>query len=356
MAENIFRKLQERLDKYSLGFPATESGIELEILKELFTEEDAAMFLELTPQLESPESVAQRVNRPVNEVAEQLEDMSQRGLLFRLRRGGSCKYGAIAFVHGLMEFQVARLGHRLAEMMEQYHDEKFHTNMTEGADAFLRVVPVQQSVDATHNIASYEDACEILRKREPIVIAECICRKAKRLLDQGCDKPLEACFMFGAMGQYYLEHGMGRQVDVDEAIEILTKAQEAGLVTQPATSQNPGGMCTCCGDCCGVLTSLNKHPKPAEAVFSNHYAEVDQDACVGCEICLERCQMGALEMNDGGSAEINLDRCIGCGLCVTTCQEEAIRLIPKPEGKHRTPPANTLEQMMYMAQKRGIQF
>jgi ferredoxin len=66
--------------------------------------------------------------------------------------------------------------------------------------------------------------------------------------------------------------------------------------------------------------------------------------------------MGALEMNDDGSAEIDLDRCIGCGLCVTTCQEEAIQLIPKPEGKRRTPPANTLEQMMYMAKKRGIEF
>ena len=147
MAEKIFRRLQERLDKYSLGFPATESGIELEILQELFSEEDAAMFLELTPQLESPESVAERLDRPVNEVAEQLEDMSQRGLLFRLCRGDSCKYGAIAFVHGLMEFQVARLGQRLAEMMEQYvlafsvkkPDETIsHTNCSAGERKIIK--------------------------------------------------------------------------------------------------------------------------------------------------------------------------------------------------------------------------
>ena len=66
--------------------------------------------------------------------------------------------------------------------------------------------------------------------------------------------------------------------------------------------------------------------------------------------------MGALKMNDDELVEIDLDRCIGCGLCVTTCSEEAMQLIPKPEAKHRTPPANTLEQMMFMAQKRGIQF
>jgi ferredoxin len=158
------------------------------------------------------------------------------------------------------------------------------------------------------------------------------------------------------MGQYYLDHDMGRQVDSHEAIRILTEAQEAGLVTQPATSQNPGGMCNCCGDCCGVLIALNRHPKPAEVVFSNHYAEADHDACTGCEACLERCQMGALKMNDDDLVKIDLDRCIGCGLCVTICPTEAMQLVPKPKDRYRTPPANTFEQMMFMAKKRGIHF
>jgi Fe-S-cluster-containing dehydrogenase component len=65
--------------------------------------------------------------------------------------------------------------------------------------------------------------------------------------------------------------------------------------------------------------------------------------------------MDALEMNDDGVVEINLARCIGCGLCVTACPEEALRLVLKPEAERRTPPATTLEQMMYMARKRGIE-
>lgn len=355
MTEDIFRELQERLDTYSLGFPATESGVEIQILKGLFTEEDAAMFLELTPRLESAESVAERIERPADEVAAQLEDMSGRGLLFRLSRDDSRRYGAIPFVHGIFEFQVSRLGREFSEMMDQYFEEKFGGAMVESAEAFLRTVPVQRSIDSEQNIASYEDACEILRNTRKIVVAECICRKQKIVVDKGCEKPLEACFLFGSMGQYYVDHDMGRRIDSDEAIRILTQAQEAGLVTQPATAQNPGGMCNCCGDCCGVLRSLNNHPKPAEVVFSNHQATVDSDACTGCEACLERCQMGALKMNDD-VIEVNLDRCIGCGLCVTTCPAEAMRLIPKPEKDQRIPPANTLEQMMYMAEKRGMTF
>jgi Fe-S-cluster-containing hydrogenase component 2 len=64
--------------------------------------------------------------------------------------------------------------------------------------------------------------------------------------------------------------------------------------------------------------------------------------------------MNALSMNDDGLATVNRDRCIGCGLCVTTCPTEAIKLVSKSDMELRTPPANMAEQMMRMAQKRGI--
>jgi len=356
MSDNIFRKLQQRLDTYSLGFPATDSGIELDILRYLFDEQDAAMFLAITRMLETPKSVAQRLDRPADEVAAHLEDMARRGLVFRLDKKGSVRYGAIPFVHGLFEFQITRLDVEFAQLVEQYMHEGFEDTMVQGADYFLRTIPVQESIDVTHNVASYEDAIEILNSKGLIVVTDCICRKHRSVIDQGCGKPLEACFMFGSMAQYYLDHDMGRQVTFEQATEIMTKAQEAGLVTQPATAQNPTGMCNCCGDCCAVLWSLNKQPKPAEMVFSNHYAVIDADECTGCEICIERCQMSALSLGENDVVMVNLDRCIGCGLCVVTCPTEAARMMPKPKNEWRTPPANTFEQMMSMAQKRGIPF
>ncbi len=355
MAEDIFRALQKKLDTYSLGFPATDICVELEILRKLFTEEDAALFLELSPILESPDSIAPRTGRSVAVVAAQLEDMAKRGLLFRLQRDDSVSYAAIPFVHGLFEFQVKRLDRDMAELVDQYSRMDFREAIVKGADYFFRTIPVEHSIDVTQNIAAYDDACEILRNTKKIIVTDCICRKQKGLIGKGCGKPLEVCFMFGSMGQYYLDNNMGREIDVDEAIRIVTKAQEAGLITQPATSQNPAGMCNCCGDCCGILAALNTLSNPAEYVFSNHFAVIDQEACSGCEVCIDRCQMGAVKMNDDDVAQINLDRCIGCGLCVTTCPTEALRLVSKPEEKRRTPPANSVEQVMSMAEKRGIQ-
>jgi len=354
MSENIYRQLQQRLDTYSMGFPATASGIELKILEYLFTEDDARTFLSLSHRLASAASIASNLNRPPEAVAAQLEDMADRGLLFRLKKADGATYAAIPFVHGLFEFQVGNLKRDLAEMVEQYSEEAFDRAIQTGAEYFLRTVPVNRSVHVNHQVAAYDDAVEILRSKSGIVVADCICRKRAEIVGDGCGKPMEACFMFGSMGQYYLDRGMGRKISLDEAVSILDRCREDGLVTQPATAQNPGGMCNCCGDCCGVLKALNKLPKPAEMVFSNHMAVVESDDCTGCETCLERCQMNALRMNANEVAEVNEDRCIGCGLCVTTCATEALRLVPKPGAKHHVPPATTAEQMRLMAQKRGL--
>jgi Na+-translocating ferredoxin:NAD+ oxidoreductase subunit B len=354
MPEDIFRKLQQRLDLYSLGFPATESGIEITILKKLFSQKDAVMFLNMSPRLEDPKSVALQLEHPVEEVASHLEDMAKRGLLFRLRKDSSVKYGAIPFMHGLVEFQVKRFDQELRSLFEQYLDERFNKAIAEVDGLFIRTVPIEKSVVPEHHVAAFDDAVEILKKNDTIVVAECLCRKRKRVTGEGCDKPIENCFMFGSMGRFYVENNMGRQVGLEEALEILRKSQEAGLVTQPGTAQNPAGMCNCCGDCCVVLGAVKKFSKPAMIVFSNYQAAIKEEECTGCEICLERCQMEAITMTKDGAALVDLDRCIGCGLCVTTCPSEAIALIPKPDKGRRIPPATSSEQMMQIAKNRGV--
>jgi len=354
MEKDVFRRLQAQLDQYSMGYPATDSGVEIEILKAMFTEEEAAMFTALTGELETPEAVARRIKRPAAETAALLADMARKGLVFSRKQGETVEYSAIPFVHGLLEFRMNRTDKDTVILIGKYFKDKFGPTLADHSAAFLRTVPVQQAVPVGHNVAGYDAAQAILKNQALIVVTDCACRKQMTMFDRGCGKPLEVCFMFGPMGRYYLDHGLGRRVDLDEALDILAKSQEAGLVSQPASAQNPFAMCNCCGDCCGVLRALNKHPRPASVVFSNYQARVDQDQCSGCEICLDRCQMGAVTMGGEGRAGIDQDRCIGCGLCVTTCPEEAIRLVPKPEELQRRPPADTREQMVRLAQRRGL--
>ena len=44
---DIYEKLRERLDMFPQGFPKTKSGVELKILKELFSPEEAEIMMSL---------------------------------------------------------------------------------------------------------------------------------------------------------------------------------------------------------------------------------------------------------------------------------------------------------------------
>jgi len=350
--QEIYEKLRARLDDLATGYPATESRVEIRLLKRLFTEEEAELYLQLSPFLEKPKAVALRLNRDVDELEPILERMAQKGLLFRKRKGDLVRYSAVPYVVGIFEHQLGRMDEAFARDHEEYFRTAFGQTIQSFKTPVLRTIPINRQLVADYPVAPYEDVLQIIESQKKIAVAPCVCRSTTKLAGNECDKPVENCFSFGSHAEYYVENGMGRFISIDEAKKIVKKNEEAGLVMQPFNSQKIGGMCSCCGDCCGVLRSLKLHPNPAEMVQSNYFARVDEAECTGCETCLERCQMDAIEVT-GGLAAIDLARCIGCGLCVTTCPGEAIALIKKSEDKLYEPPKSGAETYMRIMQERG---
>ena len=51
---------------------------------------------------------------------------------------------------------------------------------------------------------------------------------------------------------------------------------------------------------------------------------VDEDTCVGCGICVEKCPANAISMEQE-KAKINMDKCIHCGICHKICPKEAVK-------------------------------
>ncbi len=349
---DIYEMLRARLDDLATGYPATESKVEIRLLKRLFTEEEAELYLQLSPFLEKPKDVAKRLNRDVEELAPILERMAQKGHLFRKRKGDRVRYSAVPYVVGIYEFQLGRMDKEFARDHEEYFDTAFGKTIQSFKTPVMRTIPINRQLVADYPVAPFEDVLKIIESQKKIAIAPCVCRTTKKLTGEECDKPVENCFSFGSHAEYYVENKMGRYITIDEAKEIVKKNEEAGLVMQPFNSQKIGGMCSCCGDCCGVLRSLKMNPNPAKMVQSNYFAQVDDEECTGCETCLERCQMEAIDVVDG-IAEINRVRCIGCGLCVTTCPVDAIELIKKPEEELYEPPRSGAETYMKIMQERG---
>jgi len=349
---DIYKQLRARLDDYSTGFPETESGIELSILKQIFTGDEAELFLKLTQMPETPEKIAGRTGDDPGELAERLEAMAKKGQLFRLRKGDEVRYSAIPYVIGIFEFQLNRMDEALAKDMERYYEEAFGKTVQSHGTPIMRSIPINRQVQTKLPVAPYEDVMGIIDQQDFIAIAECICRKTAKLAGKGCHYPMETCFLFGSHGRFYVENNMGREITKDEAKKIAKDNDKAGLVMQPFNSTRVGGMCSCCGCCCGIMRSIKMQPVPADAVLSNYYAELDAGPCTGCGVCVDRCQMDAITMKDGLPA-IELKRCIGCGLCVTGCDTGAMKLIKKTDEDIYTPPGSGVETYMRIAKARG---
>jgi len=172
--------------------------------------------------------------QPVN-----LKYMAKRGLLFRLRKGETVKYGAVPFIVGMYEFQVKRLDSELEDLMEQYFDQRLNQSIAGVDGLLLRTVPVEKSIVPEHHVAAFDDAVAIIKNKDIIAVGECICRKGRKIVGKGCDKPIEACFSFGSIARFYIENNMGRQVDVEEAVDILRKAQDSGACNSDQYGAEP---------------------------------------------------------------------------------------------------------------------
>lgn len=349
---DVYKRLATHLDRLPAGFPATESGVELRILKRLFTPEEAEIALGLTMMPEPAESIAARLGRDPSQLAPELERMSRKGLIFRARRGGQLQYMAAQFVIGIWEYHVNDLNEELIRDVNEYIPHLMKKAWLGQDTKQLRVIPVSQSVSAEMAVMPYEQAEAIIRRQSKIVVSPCICRREHEMVGKGCGKPMEVCLSFGAGAYFYEENGLGRAISQDEAVDLLKVGLDAGLVLQPGNAQKPANICMCCGCCCQILKNLNAMEQPARAVASNYFAAVDPENCTACGSCEERCQMQAIAIED--SARIDLERCIGCGLCVTACDFDALRLEMKPEEDRYVPPVNLFETYLNMARERGL--
>jgi electron transport complex protein RnfB len=354
---DIYEELRERLDMFPQGFPRTESGVEIEILRELFSPDEARVMLFLRPSPEPASAVAERMDRDPQELEKQLYEMSRRGLILRFRVSEEeSLYFLAPWVVGIWEFQVKNLNSENIRLYEQYHNEAMVPERRRSKTAGFRVIPIEEEVRDDSEVETYEKVSEIIESSSRFAVADCICRKEAEMFGRACDRLMEACMMFDMAADYYIENGFGREITREEARGILEKAEEDGLVHH---SSNHLGkkifICNCCGCCCKALGHITKHHNPDAIARSNYYAVVDQDECNACEVCVDRCQVDAIQMEDDVAA-VDRSSCIGCGLCVSTCPTEGISLVRKTPDETSPIFADEAELMQSLARDKGKEF
>jgi hypothetical protein len=338
----IYYKLAAYLDKMPAGFPATKSGVEIRILRRFFDPDEAAFALHVTLIPEEARVIARRAKITRGEAELRLETMAKKGLIYSMESDGKpTTYMSNQLVIGIWEYHVNDLDLELINDMNEY----IPTLMQEAWKVpQLRTIPVDKSITPPMEISTYENAEELIMHQKNIAVAPCICRREKSLVGEGCQAPEDVCLVFGSAADYYQRNGLGRIIDHQEALDILKKADEAGLVIQPSNAQKVANICFCCGCCCAVLRTIKKYPKPAELISSPFYVVPDPESCDGCGICIT--------IEDDQSA-VNRDRCIGCGLCVTTCPTDSLHLVRKPDKELPSVPKNNIEKYIQLGRSRG---
>jgi hypothetical protein len=227
----VYEKLQERLDMFPQGFPKTKSGVELEILKRLFKPKEAEIMLTLKPMPEKLSDIAQRTGKDEKKLGEMLYDMSKRGLLMRWQAPNKdMYYFMMPWAIGIFEFQLNNLTRENIELFEKYYEEGMVPSWKNRKTGMVRVIPVQKEIEGRTEIQPYEKVSQIIESHTRFAVADCICRKEKRMVGEGCNKLLEACMSFGPAADFYIENGIGREITKEEAKQILQKAEESGLI------------------------------------------------------------------------------------------------------------------------------
>jgi ferredoxin len=323
--------------------PASESGVEIEILKQLITPEEAEIACHLSGDPEDVSTIAERAGMESEKIRPLLDAMAKKGVIFKVF-GETPLYALVPMVPGVYELQVGTLTPQMAVLWETYFEEKLGQSFLTNETPLVRVVPVNQAVTTDLNILTYEEVEKILDQASAITLTDCLCRTKKKMLGQGCDGPIkDICIYLEDWAEFLANTGRGRRATREEAKKALMRAEEAGLVHNTTNVQEaPFFICSCCSCCCGVLRGVAEFRIPTAVARSNFYPEISEADCSGCGECVDLCHVHALEM-DGDTAALDLDQCIGCGVCVSKCPVDAITLKRK-EFEHK--PSKTRDEML----------
>lgn len=316
-------------------------------LKQTFSEQEAKFYL-LVPIFGSIResqlrAKAKRKGFSKEEIDLYLEKTFQEGFIDKRYGETEVTYsrtmGPFAAENQVRKKQGTALGIRYAKYWMDISDVTKYPLPTK--TPYARVLPVEKTIpehkqgerivinekiENTSQAVPYDYVTEMLRDATVIALSECYCRLSMEMAGQPCEHEKETCFLFNEDGRNLIEIGVAREVTLDEALEIVKRCEEEGLVHNISNAKGKVSfMCNCCPCCCPILkgmqSGLTNVGQP-----SRYLAQIDMDSCVVCGACLDVCYIKALEIaND--ELSFDAERCLGCGLCASRCPEDAIEMI-----------------------------
>ncbi|RDE12611.1 MAG: 4Fe-4S ferredoxin [Candidatus Thorarchaeota archaeon] len=355
MPTNPYERLAAILDKIPNGFVHTKSGAHLRLLKWIFTPEEADLASRMKLKGETASEIAVRLKLNEKDLKNRLEKMAEKGLIRAWTSSTGRRYALMPFAVGVYEEQLGRMDKTFARLIEDYYMDARGSGLWEAEPPIFRVIPVNKAVHSELEIFPYEVAEEMIETSKAWGVRQCICKKQQGLLGKPCKYPSTVCIVLSPKKENaFDEDHLTKAVTKDEALQILHKAEEAGLVHCSQNMQKGHFyICNCCTCCCGILRAVAQWELPYALVKSDYVATVDPELCAGCATCEDRCQFDALKVVDD-VCHVDATRCIGCGVCSVTCPQSALTLTMRDPAKRKVPPETLMDWMVEKAKSRGV--
>jgi electron transport complex protein RnfB len=322
------------------------------LILHMYTEEEAQLAQHVTsPVGISAREIARREKLSVDHVLLVLDRViKEKGILISIGSGAGKRYCLTPLVPGAFEMTLVHTSPsaitpwhiRFVELFEDLFQTGFVSAYTTRPLSAVRYLPVGESIDTAQRALPSDRLEEVFDRYKVFGVGLCQCRSARSMISTSCGKPQETCVSYGGMAEMLIANGRLRKIERREAIAIKRQAEENGLATFLLEVNlgvvNSGTSCSCCGDCCYALRTVNQFSKPG-IIAPPHFRPAFATAkCIGCGQCETICPMGAIKMDQGTRKVVFIqERCIGCGLCVVKCgSRHAIEMKALP-GYQRPP-------------------
>jgi ferredoxin len=366
---NSYKTLSDRLNLFPQGAPPTE--LLFRILEVLFTRDEAALVALLPIKPFNIAAAAKIWRKPAAESQNILEALASRGMLLDMEINGEQIFVLPPPMAGFFEFSMMRIGNTydqklLAELFYQYLnvEEDFVRNLFAGGETQLGRVFVNENAlagDSTLTVLDYERASEVIRTASHMGIGACYCRHKMQHLGKACKAPMDICMTFSGAAQSLIKHGIARQVDVKEGMDLLDKAVAYNLVQFGENVQNHVGfICNCCGCCCEAMLAAKRFAVLNPIATTNFIPALNAASCNGCGKCAEVCPVEAMALVTASDphkpkrkkARLDESLCLGCSVCVRACPNGGISL--RARKQRVLTPVTTAHRAVLMAIERGM--
>lgn len=267
---------------------------------------DVALTLGLRKE-RTAEYVAKKCGKSLEETTKILMELAKIGVckVFHNEEGQEV-YMVQIFAPGILEMMVNNKEQlekypQIGKAFEEYTRLRIANiapNLPMGT-GMMRVIPIETAIAGDSQCVPYEKISYYLDKYDTFSVSDCSCRKSRRVLGQGCGHlEHEMCIQMGTGAEYYIRTGRARQITKEEALEIIKRAEENGLMHQIPNIEGAGesaAICNCCSCSCFAMRVATMFNAP-DAIRSNYTAQVNKENCVACGQCVENCPTNALRL------------------------------------------------------------